>query len=91
MKLPARWILALATLTTATVAVATLTLIAAWPALAAEAAPCHPIPTSSAGALRPLRSPRDSQRLAQATPWPRSAPPPSAHSPRSPTCSVVCS
>ena len=36
MKLPARWILALATMTTATVAVATFTLIAAWPALAAE-------------------------------------------------------
>ncbi len=44
MKLPARWILALATLTTATVAVATLTLIAAWPALAAEAAPMPPDP-----------------------------------------------
>jgi V/A-type H+-transporting ATPase subunit K len=44
MKPPARWILALATLTTATVAVATLTLIAAWPALAAEAAPLPPDP-----------------------------------------------
>lgn len=44
MTLPARWILALATLTTATVAVATLTLIAAWPALAAEAAPLPPDP-----------------------------------------------
>ena len=44
MKLPARWILALATLTTATVAVATLTLIAAWPALAAEAAATPPDP-----------------------------------------------
>jgi V/A-type H+-transporting ATPase subunit K len=38
MKTPARWILALATLTTATVAVVTFSLIAAWPALAAEAA-----------------------------------------------------
>jgi V/A-type H+-transporting ATPase subunit K len=44
MKLPARWILALATMTTATVAVATLTLIAAWPALAAESAAVPPDP-----------------------------------------------
>jgi V/A-type H+-transporting ATPase subunit K len=44
MKLPARWILALATLTTATVAVATFTLIAAWPALAAETAAVPPDP-----------------------------------------------
>jgi V/A-type H+-transporting ATPase subunit K len=44
MKLPARWILALATLTTATVAVATFTLIAAWPALAAETAAMPPDP-----------------------------------------------
>ena len=44
MKLPARWILALATLTTATVTVATLTLIAAWPALAADAAALPPDP-----------------------------------------------
>ena len=44
MKLPARWILALATLTTATVAVATLTLLAAWPALAADAATMPPNP-----------------------------------------------
>ena len=44
MKLPARWILALATLTTATVAVATLALIAAWPALAAEAVAMPPDP-----------------------------------------------
>ena len=42
MKLPARWILALATMTTATVAVATFTLIAAWPALAAETAAVVP-------------------------------------------------
>jgi V/A-type H+-transporting ATPase subunit K len=38
MKLPARWILTLATLTTITAAVATLSLIFAWPALAAEPA-----------------------------------------------------
>ena len=44
MKLPARWILALATMTTATVAVATFTLIAAWPALAAETAAVPPDP-----------------------------------------------
>jgi V/A-type H+/Na+-transporting ATPase subunit K len=44
MKLPARWILALATLTTATVAVATFTLIAAWPALAAESVAVPPDP-----------------------------------------------
>jgi V/A-type H+-transporting ATPase subunit K len=44
MKLPARWILALATMTTATVAVATFTLIAAWPALAAEAVAAPPDP-----------------------------------------------
>jgi V/A-type H+-transporting ATPase subunit K len=44
MKLPARWILALATMTTATVAVATFTLIAAWPALAAESAAVPPDP-----------------------------------------------
>jgi V/A-type H+-transporting ATPase subunit K len=44
MKMPARWILALATMTTATVAVATFTLIAAWPALAAEAAVASPNP-----------------------------------------------
>ena len=44
MKLPARWILALATMTTATVAVATFTLIAAWPALAAETAAMPPDP-----------------------------------------------
>jgi V/A-type H+/Na+-transporting ATPase subunit K len=44
MKLPARWILALATMTTATVAVATFTLIAAWPALAAETAAVAPDP-----------------------------------------------
>ena len=44
MKLPARWILTLATLTTATVAVATFTLIAAWPALAAETAAAPPDP-----------------------------------------------
>jgi V/A-type H+-transporting ATPase subunit K len=44
MKLPARWILALATMTTATVAVATFTLIAAWPSLAAEAAAMPPDP-----------------------------------------------
>jgi V/A-type H+-transporting ATPase subunit K len=44
MTLPARWILALATMTTATVAVATLTLIAAWPALAAETAAVPPDP-----------------------------------------------
>ena len=37
-----RWILALATMTTATVAVATFTLIAAWPALAAETAAVVP-------------------------------------------------
>ena len=42
MKLPARWILALATMTSATVAVATFTLIAAWPALAAETAAVVP-------------------------------------------------
>jgi V/A-type H+-transporting ATPase subunit K len=44
MKLPTRWILALATLTTVTVVVATFSLIAAWPALAAEAAavPANP-------------------------------------------------
>jgi V/A-type H+/Na+-transporting ATPase subunit K len=42
MKLPERWILALATMTTATVAVATFTLIAAWPALAAETAAAVP-------------------------------------------------
>ena len=42
MTLPARWILALATMTTATVAVATFTLIAAWPALAAETAAVVP-------------------------------------------------
>jgi V/A-type H+-transporting ATPase subunit K len=44
MKLPARWILALATMTTATVAVATFTLIVAWPALAAETAAVPPDP-----------------------------------------------
>jgi V/A-type H+-transporting ATPase subunit K len=44
MKLPARWILALATMTTATVAVATFTLIAAWPALAAESVAVPPDP-----------------------------------------------
>jgi len=44
MKLPARWFLALATMTTATVAVATFTLIAAWPALAAETAAMPPDP-----------------------------------------------
>jgi V/A-type H+/Na+-transporting ATPase subunit K len=44
MKLPARWILALATMTTATVAVATFTLITAWPALAAETAAVPPDP-----------------------------------------------
>jgi V/A-type H+-transporting ATPase subunit K len=44
MTLPARWILALATMTTATVAVATFTLIAAWPALAAETAAVPPDP-----------------------------------------------
>ncbi len=44
MKLPARWTLALATITTATVAVATFTLIAAWPALAAETAAVPPDP-----------------------------------------------
>jgi V/A-type H+/Na+-transporting ATPase subunit K len=44
MTLPARWILALATLTTATVAVATFTLIAAWPALAAESVAVPPDP-----------------------------------------------
>ena len=44
MTLPARWILALATMTTATVAVATFTLIAAWPALAAEAPAVPPDP-----------------------------------------------
>jgi len=44
MKLPARWILALATMTTATVAVATFTLIAAWPALAAETVGMQPDP-----------------------------------------------
>ena len=38
MKLSARWILALATLTTITAAVATLSLVVAWPAFAAEAA-----------------------------------------------------
>lgn len=38
MKLSARWILAFATLTTVTAAVATLSLIAAWPAVAAEPA-----------------------------------------------------
>jgi V/A-type H+/Na+-transporting ATPase subunit K len=38
MKLSARWILALATLTTVTAAVATLSLIVAWPAVAAEPA-----------------------------------------------------
>jgi V/A-type H+/Na+-transporting ATPase subunit K len=38
MTLPARWILALATLTTATIVVATIALTVAWPALAAEAA-----------------------------------------------------
>lgn len=38
MTLPARWILALATFTTATIVVATIALTAAWPALAAEAA-----------------------------------------------------
>jgi V/A-type H+/Na+-transporting ATPase subunit K len=37
MKLPVRWILALTTFTVATAIVATLTLVAAWPALAAEA------------------------------------------------------
>ena len=42
MKLPARRILAFATMTTATVAVATFTLIAAWPALAAETAAVAP-------------------------------------------------
>jgi V/A-type H+-transporting ATPase subunit K len=44
MTLPARWVLALATMTTATVAVATFTLIAAWPALAAETAAVPPDP-----------------------------------------------
>ena len=44
MTLPARWTLALATITTATVAVATFTLIAAWPALAAETAAVPPDP-----------------------------------------------
>ena len=44
MKLPARWTLALATITTATVAVATFTLVAAWPALAAETAAVPPDP-----------------------------------------------
>ena len=39
MTFRTRWILALATLTVTTVIVATLTLLAAWPALAAEAAP----------------------------------------------------
>jgi V/A-type H+-transporting ATPase subunit K len=39
MTVRTRWILALATLTVTTVIVATLTLLAAWPALAAEAAP----------------------------------------------------
>jgi V/A-type H+-transporting ATPase subunit K len=34
MKTPARWLLALATFTVATVAVATFSLMAAWPALA---------------------------------------------------------
>jgi V/A-type H+/Na+-transporting ATPase subunit K len=44
MKPPARWILALATMTTATVVVATFTLMAAWPALAAETAAVSPNP-----------------------------------------------
>jgi V/A-type H+-transporting ATPase subunit K len=39
MTVRTHWILALATLTVTTVIVATLTLLAAWPALAAEAAP----------------------------------------------------
>jgi len=38
MKTPARWLLALATLTVATLAVATFSLITAWPALAETAA-----------------------------------------------------
>ncbi len=38
MKVPARWTLALAALTCTTVAVATLALVAAWPALAESAA-----------------------------------------------------
>ena len=44
MRLHARWIFALATLTTVTVAVATFTLLAAWPALAAETAALPPDP-----------------------------------------------
>jgi V/A-type H+-transporting ATPase subunit K len=39
MTVRTHWILALATLAVTTVIVATLTLLAAWPALAAEAAP----------------------------------------------------
>jgi V/A-type H+-transporting ATPase subunit K len=39
MTVRTHWILALATLAVTTVAAATLTLLAAWPALAADAAP----------------------------------------------------
>lgn len=43
MKLSARWILALATLTTVTATVTTLSLIVAWPAVAAEPAALVPV------------------------------------------------
>ncbi len=74
MTVRTHWILALATLTVTTVIVATLTLLAAWPALAAEAAPAAAAaatPRCCAGATPRPRWRPDSPPSAPAMPWPR--------------------